>query len=702
MNQTGRITVAIPVLGASALILQATALREFMAVFAGNELDLGITLSIWLLAAGIGSITARGIESPRALGMTVLLTGPLAQTLLLCIPLLRSLLSLEPGEIIPLETTVLSTVALLAPVCFLVGMQFPLAVRSLAGKVSPVFLLEAAGACLGGMLFTLLLAGRVSAPVILTGVSMVYILAGALLLRSKGLALLLVVPLVVSYGLGRIRAEEPAENMVPVSRTESRYGTIEVFRLRDQFAVHAAGRFQFSYPDRQIDELRAHLPFSLHPRPRRVLLVGGAPGVARELLKYPDVAVDYVELDPELVRVALGLLTPKDRETLRDPRLTILNVDARRFIKNLGKPRYDMMILSGPEPSTANLNRLYTVEFFHQARCVLRDGGVIVLSVPASFGYVGKRMRTANSSIVASLASVFRHVALSSEEYGILAASDQAIETAPAVLRERFAQRAVSTDFFHQYILDYVFDPLKTAAHRARLDTTAALNTDARPVAYLYTLMVWAEMLRSGLLLSLADHGSIVVSTVTALAGLTGAFFWRRKRGAVYSAFIAGFSSMVLTVVILLAYQSAYGYVYERIGLLAAAFMAGSAGGAALLRNVARPKKALRLCEGAAIALLILTPWFFRYEVLYFVLAALGGGLGGAVFIAATKALTADDPAAAAGRLYAIDLAGSFLGALLTALILVPIFGIQTTVHLVVLLKGLSLMVLTSLHDEQA
>jgi len=32
----------------------------------------------------------------------------------------------------------------------------------------------------------------------------------------------------------------------------------------------------------------------------------------------------------------------------------------------------------------------------------------------------------------------------------------------------------------------------------------------------------------------------------------------------------------------------------------------------------------------------------------------------------------------------------------------VPIFGIQTTVHLVVLLKGLSLMVLTSLHDEQA
>jgi len=74
--------------------------------------------------------------------------------------------------------------------------------------------------------------------------------------------------------------------------------------------------------------LRAHLPFSLHPRPRRVLLVGGAPGVARELLKYLMWRSDYVELDPELVRVALGLLTPRTAKRFRDPRLTILNVDA--------------------------------------------------------------------------------------------------------------------------------------------------------------------------------------------------------------------------------------------------------------------------------------------------------------------------------------------------------------------------------------
>jgi len=102
---------------------------------------------------------------------------------------------------------------------------------------------------------------------------------------------------------------------------------------------------------------------------------------------------------------------------------------------------------------------------------------------------------------------------------------------------------------------------------------------------------------------------------------------------------------MVLTVVILLGLPKRMDMCITHRPACRCAFMAGSARRRRAPANVARPIKALRLCEGAAIALLILTPWFFRYEVLYFVLAALGGGLGGAVFIAATKALTADDPA---------------------------------------------------------
>jgi len=73
------------------------------------------------------------------------------------------------------------------------------------------------------------------------------------------------------------------------------------------------------------------------------------------------------------------------------------------------------VILNVPEPTTAGLNRLYTVEFFGEARRALNGNGMIVMTLPASFGYVGKRLRTANGAIVSSLGAVFRTVALSSE-----------------------------------------------------------------------------------------------------------------------------------------------------------------------------------------------------------------------------------------------------------------------------------------------
>jgi spermidine synthase len=699
---TGRMSLIMVVLGANAMLLQVTALREFMALFSGNELDLGITLSFWLLAAGIGSAAAKNVRDPRALGFAVLATGLLSQPLLSAIPFIRPLLSLERGEIVPLGMTVIATALLLTPACVLIGMQFPLAVRTLAGNATRVFLLEASGAFLGGAAFTFLVAGRAGASLVLTAVSTVYIALGALLLRTRALASLLVVPLLVSAGFSRALPALIDEDATIISRTDSRYGTIEVLKTREQFNVFAAGKFQYSYPDPQTDEVKAHLPFTLHPDPRRVLIAGGSPGVAQEVLKYPGTSVDYIELDPALLRIALSLVAPGARGAPGDERLHVLTDDARRYIKGLQGPRYDLVVLNLPEPSTANLNRLYTVEFFREARRALNADGVIALTLPASFGYVGKRMQAANGSIAASLKAVFRNVVLSSVEYGVLAASDGPIETAPALLQRRVQEREVGMEYFHPYLLYDAFDPLKVEQHRARLAAVTELNTDARPIAYLYGLLVWADMQKSGIVQTLVDHGLAVV--LAALAVLAAAGFAVRGRGqaVAYSVFLAGSASMAFSLVILLAYQSAYGYVYERVGLLVAAFMAGSAGGAYLVREAPRPLFILKICEAGGAGLLFLAPLFFRYEAMYPVLTALFGMAGGAVFAAAVKYAGTEDAAGRAGWLYALDLAGSFLGALLTALFLVPLFGIINTLLGMVLLKMMSLTVLVSIGHEQA
>lgn len=697
----GLTSLIIVALGANAMLLQVTALREFLAVFSGNELDLGITLSLWLLAVGIGSAAATNMRNPRALGTAVLLTGLVAQPLLSLIPFLRPLLGLEAGETIPLGATIISTALLITPACVLIGAQFPLAVRTFAGNAPRVFLLEALGALAGGAAFTFLIAGHAGAAFVLTAISIVSILLGAALLGRTALVLLVLVPIAFTVGFSRARTALHDADAALVSRADSPYGPVEVFQTRGQLNVFAGGKFQYSFPDPQTDELRAHLPFTLHPRPLSVLVAGGSPGVSREVLKYPGTTVDHIELDPGLVQVSRSLIaTGHSAAVGRLP--TFLTDDARRYIKGLTRPRYDLIILNLPGPATANLNRLYTVEFFREARRALHADGVLTLTLPASFGYVGKRMQAANGAIFASLTRVFPHVALSSEEYGVLAASDGPIETRPGPLQRRLQERRVSFAHFHPGIFDDAFDPMRTDQYRSRLAVVTALNTDRRPVAYLSDLLLWADMQKSGAIQFLVDHGVAVVSLVLAVFVAAGIACGASGQGVAFTVFLAGFSSLSFCLVVLLDYQSAYGYVYERVGLLTAAFMAGIAAGAHLARNAAHPLRIVRTSEAAALVLLLLAPLFLRHELLYLVLTALVGMAGGAVFAAAVQWTGAEEASGKAGRFYALDLAGSFLGALLTALFLIPLFGIQQVLFGMVLLKILSLFVLGSVRNEQA
>jgi spermidine synthase len=694
--------IIIVVLGLTTMVLQVTALRELVTVFAGNELDLGITLAVWLLAVGTGSAAGRRLRSSAAFGTVVLLVGLLAQPLLSFAPFLRPLLSLELGETIPLGWTIISTVLLLAPFCIPAGMQFPLAVAALGGQAAEAYLLEAAGALLGGLLSTFVLAGRAPAAYLLAGISMVHVLLGAALLGRKRLVLLLLIPLSVGALFSNIHRSVHGEDQELVSRKESRYGLIEVYGSRDQFNIFAAGKFQYAYPDPQTEELTIHLPFSLHSAVQRVLLIGGSPAAVREALKHRVAAVDFVELDPELVRTAEGLLELQDRAALADPRVTVITTDARRYLKAFAGSRYDLIIMNLPEPSTANVNRCYTVEFFREAKRAMQDDGVITLSLPLAFGYMGRHLQMANGAVYRSLAAVFRYTALSSEEYGLLAGSERPIGTEVAALTERFLADGVDATHFHPFTLQDAFSPLRTNSYRQRLEKVDQVNTDKRPAAYLFSILVWADMQRNGILAFLVDQSALVVAVLLAFAVIAAIFLRIAGRAVSYTVLTTGVSSMALSLVVLLAYQSSYGYVYARVGMLTASFMAGNALGAYGCRNVRSPLRLLRMLEGGSTLLLLSAPWLFRHELVFVLVVMLAGAIGGAVFATAATMAQRRGIAGSAGGLYALDLAGSFFGALAVALFLVPVLGMQRTLLVVLFVKILSLSALFTMRRENA
>ena len=120
----------------------------------------------------------------------------------------------------------------------------------------------------------------------------------------------------------------------------------------------------------QVDET-VHFAMAQRPEAKRILLIaGGVAGTAQELLKYGVEAVDYVELDPLIVEAGRRFVP----ESLGDPRIRIQDGDGRLFVQQT-QHRYGVVIADLPDPSTSQLNRFYTAEFFEQVQRVLTEGG---------------------------------------------------------------------------------------------------------------------------------------------------------------------------------------------------------------------------------------------------------------------------------------------------------------------------------------
>ena len=160
---------------------------------------------------------------------------------------------------------------------------------------------------------------------------------------------------------------------------------------------------------------------------------------------------------------------------------------------------------------------------------------------------------------------------------------------------------------------------------------------------------------------------------------------------------------MVLETVLLLAYQARSGALYERLGVLLTAFMAGLAVGAWSLGRLLSGPRRERWVRMATAGLLAASAAFSALTVALLATGVAMGlvltgvllfsvGVAVAGVFACAAASTADAGRAAPGRLYGADLAGGALGSLLAGLVLVPMAGLAPTTWLVVALSVLALL----------
>ncbi|MBQ1940625.1 MAG: polyamine aminopropyltransferase, partial [Selenomonadaceae bacterium] len=110
-------------------------------------------------------------------------------------------------------------------------------------------------------------------------------------------------------------------------------------------------------------EMITHVPMSVHPNARKVLVIGGGDGgTVRELLKYPQIEeIDLVEIDEQVVE-ASKLYLPKIACGLDDPKVKCYYEDGLKFIRHV-EDEYDVIIVDSTDPFGPG-EGLFTKEFY--------------------------------------------------------------------------------------------------------------------------------------------------------------------------------------------------------------------------------------------------------------------------------------------------------------------------------------------------
>ena len=233
-----------------------------------------------------------------------------------------------------------------------------------------------------------------------------------------------------------------------VHKETSKYQHLVITRNQSSGDVrlYINGNTQFSSLDEQrYHDFLVHPAMSLASEKKNVLILGGGDGLAlREVLKYKSsTEITLVDLDPDMVRLATenrymrelnrdafhdARLIVKDAKGIKEVSVTgvylnsgkldaegqpdsewvasvkVYNLDADQFINGLEKQKWDVVIIDFPDPSSVELSKLYSKQFYKKLKRYLADDGYVAIQSTSpyhakeAFLTIGNTLRAAGFS----------------------------------------------------------------------------------------------------------------------------------------------------------------------------------------------------------------------------------------------------------------------------------------------------------------
>jgi spermidine synthase len=187
----------------------------------------------------------------------------------------------------------------------------------------------------------------------------------------------------------------------------SEFQRIEIIRNKDygrvlllDGLVQTTERDEFYY-----HEMLVHPAMASHPRPAKVLIIGGGDGGAlREVLKHPVKKAWLVEIDGQVI-AACREHFPWLRQTFRDPRAELVVADGNVFIDKV-RETFDIILVDSSDPVGPS-TVLHQEAFYRKLRSKLNPGGIVASQAGSLMLHVDSHARKS-----AFLRRIFRRASL--------------------------------------------------------------------------------------------------------------------------------------------------------------------------------------------------------------------------------------------------------------------------------------------------
>ena len=713
------------IIGLISIAGQVVLLRELNVASFGVELVYVLALGFWLLATALGALSARSSRTSGGVGalcMPLLLFAAFLPAAAAFARASRILLGSVPGAYLPPVEQFSTIAAALLPAGFITGYLFRRAAGFFVARgktVAAAYSIESAGGLAGGLFSTLGLTWGLQNVALALICSLIAAAAAAAAVAAGNRGRARMLPAFVLCGIFLIALyHAPAIDRIMTrwnhpSLLESRdtpYGRITITKLESQVSVFVNDALAFETEGTEAEHF-AHLAALQHPRPGHILVLGGGiEGTVGELLKHGPDVIDYAELDPAMIGMVMANLSPDRQSSLVKPGVKIVAEDPRLFLQTSG--HYDLILIGMPEPSSGQANRFYTLEFFKQCRDHLNPGGIVAMRLPAAENRWTPQMTERVLSIHGALSRVFANVLIIPGETTVVTASSDALPHDPQVFIDRLHGRRIDSRLVSEPFIRYLLtNDLFSEIEKLVQVRTAPVNTDARPICYQFTALLWLSKFFPSLTgLGFEDIEDLVKKNRMGIGAAAGmlllVFFIARMRPSwsrVLLVAVAGFAGMVLETVLILRYQTLHGVLYRDLGMLITAFMLGLTAGAMTLAMAARHespfhepgrKWGIGLVAGLMLLgfLVVLQTGLGRFAGLAetaVLLAAAGYLVAGIFAYASLRGVPEQEKVIS--PLYAADLMGGCVGSVAASMILVPLLGMDITA---MGMTGLSLLAL--------